>query len=380
MNKLRDPDILNFLLEILSKQENLLNAVSTDPEDDTVAHCKLLRKKLKEMDIQKLYRVLFLGGFASGKSALIDALLGDKLLKAEPVPSASVPTELHYADTPKIIMYPSKDTLKEGESAAPFEIKSELKEFTHYCRIGYEEQWDEWQPKFDKILFYCSVPFLKDKILVDTPGLRTQYTEEWIINECKKTDAIIYVMSSTMPLTATDRSILELICSIDYSSVIFAITMYDMIPDNARSRFSKLISSHCQKYTGLGKGSVHFVSSLEALEAKRTGNDEKFVDSGVDALEKQLHAILNRPDTVHAKPLHEETNEKPAAVKAYNYILNLQEDTSDVFDIILSITNEMLDISQSIRSNNKDRFAYELEIIDAEIRTLQNKSRLTPGS
>ena len=60
-----------------------------------------------------MLRVLVMGKFSSGKSTFLNAMMGQKLLPAQPTPTTAVIGEICYGEKPEAILYP-KDRAKGG--------------------------------------------------------------------------------------------------------------------------------------------------------------------------------------------------------------------------------------------------------------------------
>ncbi len=95
-------------------------------------------------------KVLFIGNFSSGKSALLNCVLGSQLLKENQLAETAIATELYFSETPQIL-----STTNDGS-------KNEITDL------------EAFDPDSSKNLEYyvnCeNLKLLSDYILVDTPG------------------------------------------------------------------------------------------------------------------------------------------------------------------------------------------------------------------
>ena len=64
------------------------------------------------------FRVLVMGKFNGGKSTFLNALMGQKLLPADPIPTTAIIGEIVYSDKPTATLYPKNS----GSSTINIEI------------------------------------------------------------------------------------------------------------------------------------------------------------------------------------------------------------------------------------------------------------------
>ena len=127
--------------------------------------------------------VLIIGAFSSGKSSMINALIGEELLPTGFLPETAVLGELHYGTQKRITLYPKKGKWEGGDE--PFDIEPLADEIRKYVSLSTDdainsmEQNDEGRAsdarinaKFEKMIIHWPLDILKDGVvLVDTPGI-----------------------------------------------------------------------------------------------------------------------------------------------------------------------------------------------------------------
>src|SRR5918997_735455 len=155
----RERALLEHLIEFLQ-------GFGAPPED-----ASLVRRKLE--DLEELFLLVIVGEFNSGKSAFINALLGEDELSREGV----TPT------TDRITV------LKHGEEAVERERREGILEKEH--------------PN----------DFLREVAIVDTPGTNAiiRHHEELSRGFVPRSDLVLFVTSSDRPFTESEREYLELI-------------------------------------------------------------------------------------------------------------------------------------------------------------------------
>ena len=250
------------------------------------------------------FTVLVMGIFSSGKSSMINALLGEELLPTGFLPETAVIGEMHYSETKKITMYPKKGMWEGGDE--PFELQNpSSEEIAKYASIDNEagmncksDDSDRITSKFEKMIIHWPLEILKDGVvLVDSPGINDPYNNDYITRSYLPTaDAMIYVMNSQQAYGKTDKEQLAEINGLGLRNIIFAYSYFDIIGmQGTRSKveqFKKVQINNVEKHSDLGEEAVHFVSSLEGLRAKMDHDQSLLVRSGYDGLEKYLTKYL----------------------------------------------------------------------------------------
>ena len=149
------------------------------------------------------FTVLVMGIFSSGKSSMINALLGEPLLPTGFLPETGIIGEMHYGETKKITLYPQKGMWEGGDE--PFDLLNpSSEEISKYASIDNEkgmnqkaDDSDRIESKFEKMIIQWPLEILKDGVvLVDSPGINDPYCNDYITRSYLPTaDAIIYVMN-----------------------------------------------------------------------------------------------------------------------------------------------------------------------------------------
>ena len=143
-------------------------------------------------------------------------------------------------------------------------------------------------------------------VIVDSPGLNDPYSNDLVTKEyLPNADAIIFCINATVPYGMTDREALEDLRIRGFQTPIFVITAFDSVTEeededgvaefvetterNLKKHSELLANASYQKLLG-GKG-IHFVNSLQGLEAKKSGDVRGLKESGYQGLEDYLENI-----------------------------------------------------------------------------------------
>ena len=148
------------------------------------------------LQLDELFLMVVVGEFNAGKSALVNALLGEKVL-----PEGATPT------TSRVTL------VKWGEQAAEQVVDENFSIYTY------------------------PLPLLKELNIVDTPGTNAvirhheRLTDEFV----PRSDLVLFTTSADHPMTESERQFLERILAWG-KKVVFALNKADIIEDEAALR------------------------------------------------------------------------------------------------------------------------------------------------
>ncbi|MDP8972956.1 MAG: dynamin family protein [Actinomycetota bacterium] len=224
----------------------------------------LVRQKL--VDLEELFLLVIVGEFNSGKSAFINALLGEDELSREGVtPTTDRITVLRY-----------------GEQPAERERREGVLEKEH--------------PN----------DFLREVAIVDTPGTNAiiRHHEELSRGFVPRSDLVLFVTSSDRPFTESEREYLELIR--DWGKkIVLVVNKVDLLrEDEDRDKVRLFVEEGVNSMLGL-KPPIFFVSAYLARKAKLAGpgveSDALMGASGFEELERYVRDLLDEEGRVRLK-------------------------------------------------------------------------------
>ena len=168
-----------------------------------------LQKAILQLD--ELFLIVVVGEFNAGKSALINALLGQKVLAEGATPTTSRVT-----------------LVKWGEQAAEQVVDENFAIYTY------------------------PLPLLKELNIVDTPGTNAiirhheRLTDEFV----PRSDLVLFITSADHPLTESERQFLERILTWG-KKVVFVLNKVDIFEDDsALQEVRDFILKHTAKILG----------------------------------------------------------------------------------------------------------------------------------
>lgn len=207
------------LLEELRVQLARLDA----PEDDL----ELLKRTLHQMD--ELFLLVVVGEFNAGKTAFLNALLGNRLLQEGVTPTTS---QIHL--------------LRYGES-----LRQE-------------------PGNGDYLIIQVPVDWLREVNLVDTPGTNAVIQRHQEITEhfVPRSDLVLFVTSADRPFSESERAFLERIRQWG-KKIIIVVNKIDLIEDPAdRRQILDFVRNNSRALLGM-EPQIFPVSARLALQAKQ---------------------------------------------------------------------------------------------------------------
>lgn len=232
----------------------LLNQLDAGKED-------LANLKIALTDLEGMFLLVVCGEYNAGKSSLINALLGEKVMLEGVTPTTDRVTVLTYGET-------LKDT---EESVALLR-----REFP--ARI------------------------LRDLAFVDTPGTNAVIKEHQALTErfIPRADLILFVTSADRPFTESERAFLEMITSWG-KKIVIVINKMDIIDSNdERKKIITFVREHARTTLGVTP-QVFILQSKLAFKARQDGDTQVLSLTGLPELEAYIEKTLAIGERVKLK-------------------------------------------------------------------------------
>ncbi len=253
-------------------------------------------KTLEERCENLNFRINVMGAFASGKGSFINALLQKNILPTRAIPLTAVLTEVRYGENDKIKIH-SKENGKEFEDVGGIHSiqryqEKFVKDFTKFYEISTEKP---FEMPFDKITVYSDSDILKKGVVISEipfsecgPPINGLPYFKSVEKYCTTCDLIMYCISVRRVLSADDKYMLEEIKNYSCGEISIVTTFFDVImsecDDNEKKELMDYTCQSCSQYTSSEK--CFFVSSKVGQEAIQTDNEDLWIESGLDKVEK----------------------------------------------------------------------------------------------
>jgi GTPase SAR1 family protein len=245
----------------------------------------LARAMYKELvrDLRSdFFTVVVLGEFKRGKSTLVNALVGQRLLPADVTPTTATINAIRFGD-PSITVHRPNGV----EEPIPFG-ENGLRRFVA------DADFDPATVSYIDITLPS--PLLQNRVvLVDTPGVddlnqqRVEITHRFL----PRADAAIFLLDATSPVKLTEKLFLEEhLAKGGIEQVLFVANFADQVDLEESPDLEQVIRNRLAAATGHQEHAVYLVSASQALEGRLAKNEDLLGQSGLPALEAALEGML----------------------------------------------------------------------------------------
>lgn len=314
-----------------------------------------------------VFRLLVLGDMKRGKSTLLNALIGEKILPSDVNPCTALLTILRYGKEKKVTIYFNDGTPPEEISFTAFKENYTIDPAE--AKILEKEKRSAF-PTVSHAVVYYPLPLLEKGIeIVDSPGLNdTEARNELSLGYINNCHVILFVLRATQPCTLAERRYLENYLKDRGLTIFFLINAWDQIkeslidpddPEELREAEEKLrrvfwtnLSEYCQVDNyDLYSERVFELSALLALRRRLKGNAESLEGTGFSLFLAALNTFLTQERAVselrQARILSRQTY-RTIQESVNRRTLLLDEDTQVLKQRISSVEPEFKSL-QSIR-------------------------------
>jgi GTPase SAR1 family protein len=297
-------EILDKTAEILMKAENAGEHTSGKLGfEQDIAYLNNVSENLR----QGVFRLLVLGDMKRGKSTLLNAIIGEKILPTGVNPCTAVLTIVRYGEDKQVTIHfndakPPKsmdfDTFKKGYTIPPDEAKK------------LEEEGTPAFPDVEYAVIEYPLDILEKGVeLIDSPGLNdTEARNNLALGYINNCHAILFVLSATQPLTQAERRYLENYIHGRELATFFLINNWDLIAqkiededelpaaeNTLRQVFQSNLFAYCQDNgRNLYEQRVFELNSLAAFKARTKNPSGSLEGTGFDKFFDVLRPFLTQ--------------------------------------------------------------------------------------
>ncbi|MCB9673797.1 MAG: dynamin family protein [Alphaproteobacteria bacterium] len=279
--------------------DTLADSIGDLSEDRHATQLRLAAARAR----QGRFVVLLLGCFSSGKSTLLNALLGRPVLPVKVNPCTAILTEVVHGEEPGVDV-----RFRDGRVEA-HTIESFLE--AYQLRTGSEEEAGaEVSDRFgdvDRAVVRWPLDLLEHGVvLLDTPGLDDDPTRTArTLSSLPDADAVIFTLSANRFLTELERKTLRRdLLPLGLTNLFFPTTMVDLlqrVSTDPEGELARIRAQAAETLGPLGEGRFFPLNARGALQARwdRSANgprdpaDEAGLEStGMAAFEDALETFL----------------------------------------------------------------------------------------
>jgi len=340
------------MLKVLLTNINTLKPILKENEaSQTLESINNLEKKIKEEN----FLVVSFGGFSSGKTTFLNALMGNRLLPAKTLPTTATINYLLYNKKPYAeIQFKDKKLLQEDKNSGIEELKKIDLKFNQLgkkkiIKIDEIEQFvaDSKISPYVKEVFlnYPSDVLTNGLIFVDTPGTDSVIKSHKRISYSfiEKADVILFFIWGPRPFTTSDFEFLSDIKSlrkfIKEDKFFFILNAIDNIDEQPVDEVISYVHDVLVKKSGIKNPNIIPISSRLALYYKLYKNN--LIDKDDQYLKKLLR--FNTEDE-NINSLWEKSNFESIENRISDYLIKAKGEIliKKVKDIIFHVVDNSL--------------------------------------
>ncbi len=241
----------------------------------------LLAKPLEQTDLV----VAVAGDFKRGKSTLLNALIGERILPTRVAPATAVPCLIRYAPTLTIQAF-------FRDSRPPEHIEgADLERYASLPRPGNVDA-PTFRPEIDHLEIGLPWSYPTDVALVDLPGLNEEGGRaEMAQRAVAKADAVLVVLAATQLLGEDELQFLDTLWTEGQRTLLFAINHLDQLDERDLALVRQRAATLLAPYGGVPEQTVFLVSARLAINAASEGNPIP-PESGLTPLWTRLETLL----------------------------------------------------------------------------------------
>ncbi len=245
-----------LILEEKALLESLLAEVRALSYEEFENKLKSVREGL-----ENLFSIVFIGEFSTGKSTIINALLGNSILPTGITPTTDRITILRYGDV--------KEAYEEDGN--------------HYISIPEER--------------------LKGIFIVDTPGTNVTLEQHERITHrfIPKADIVFFVIGAERAVTGSEVKLIRFIKEEWLKNVVFLLNKIDIVGDAEELKNLIIYSSKELERIFNIKPFLIPISAKLAIQSKESRSPELYSMSGMEGLEEYIFKTLGEEERIRMK-------------------------------------------------------------------------------
>ena len=289
-----------LLSEILDRASSIMRDVEMN---DTSNYLDGLRQKIKN----DTFKVLVTGRIASGKSTLINSLLGEVVLPAYTMPRAAVISGVRYGEKKEAILH-FRNPLPEN---LPTSIAS--KALAHMQKHNMKDV-PPLHVDYNELEDYVVIPIREDNttdILLESPYEKVEIL--WPLDMLNKgleiieipwpeipkrvtmdylagADAIVFVLTADFPCSKNELEFVENnLKACGFTDILFVVNKIDLITEQEKERLMEFTETKLAEFT---TNPIHYASALQALASKVKNNPVLYEKSQMGLFIEKLLEFL----------------------------------------------------------------------------------------
>lgn len=290
-----------------------------------------------------IFRLMVCGGFSRGKSAVINALLGVRLLPEDLTPTTSLLTEICYGDPIRVeILDTGGNVIRQFRCPDLTEARNIVREWGTELNIPQ----DNPSSQARKMLrVHYPSQYLKDGlILQDTPGFDSviERHDQEMLDAINKGDGFLLVLATQPPYGRTDKTLFELVRE---KKRWFSILVNKIDQTEFNDKELAGYIEYVQKNTGLPRERILSLSAWTALCGEEENRPAEIEKSKIRECRERIFADLlkNSKNAIRLPVIRQQLTQgiqKSLADIEYRMSI-MNREASEMDELVSSLETEM---------------------------------------
>lgn len=306
---------LAFLDQAIALRQEFDKVFPGDGNDASVAKLQDARQRLSDAKL----KILVAGQFKTGKSTLLNAILGSHLLPDDVMPCTAVITEIEYGPEREATLSFKEginpDALPEGLYSG---VEEHLRKYGPHAPdmkvnidnpdalqdylvipVGMEHMHGVRESPYAKCVLKWPLELCRGgAVIIDSPGLNEHETRDaTTLAYLSQADMVLHVMSALQPCGMADKKFIIDVAKGGNGSIplIFALNRFDQLRnDRDKEKMRNYVLNLAEMQGKYGREGIFFTSATNALEARGNGDEKMLRESGLPDLEKMIADVFER--------------------------------------------------------------------------------------
>jgi Dynamin family len=264
--------------------QNALGLLELEPSHPLRQNAIALEQSLRH----PTFRIAVFGPFNYGKSTLLNAILGDRTLPIDLIPTTGAAISVHYGESLRTEIH-----LKDGQTIAADNAEI-LKD---YAILDEQRRMRE---DVAAVNVYCPHPWLRTGVeLLDLPGTDDQEAQDELVRDRLLTaDLVVQVLDGRKMMTLGEREHLrDWLLDRGIETVVFVVNFLNLLePEEQKQVASRMrfVAESFRAKLPPGVSNLYRVDALPALRARLKGDMAAAQTSGLTTFESALQAIVQQ--------------------------------------------------------------------------------------
>ena len=279
--KVQQTSSVESLIATLRRASGLLDSAHQQLRTEVIETCNCLENPT--------CRVAVFGPFNYGKSTLLNALLGEKTLPMDLVPTTGAAITVKYGSESKARVFRADSSSQETSIE---EIN--IDDLQRYAVLDEQRR---MKADIAAVEVFCPHPLLALGIeLIDLPGTDDAIAQnELVQQQLLSADVVIQVLDGRKLMTLAEREHLrDWLLDRGIETVIFVVNFLNLVEEDDRQQVLlrlRFIAESFRSALPNGVSNQYRVDALPALRARLQGDSSAATASGLSALESALQTV-----------------------------------------------------------------------------------------